>query len=185
MRAIAAMSRNRVIGRGDAIPWRISDELRWFKRTTFGHVVVMGRHTFESLPRPLDGRVNVVLTRDPDRLRAGDPRYAHALVGEAAEAVPAVTEPGQPLPTQVRLVRDLEPLARAGATREAWLAGGAQVYARFLPECSELLLSVIDREVEGDVAFPPFEHLFEPAGVVAEFADFRVHRWLRRAPAAR
>jgi dihydrofolate reductase len=184
MRAIAAMSRNRVIGRGDAIPWRISDELKWFRRTTFGHVVVMGRRTFESLPRPLDGRVNVVLTREPERLRTADARYAHALVGAAAHRVPDVTQPTLPRVPEVRLVRALDTLARAGVTREAWLAGGEQVYAQFLPECSELLLSVIDREVEGDVSFPPFEHLFEPVGLVAEFAEFRVHRWVRRAASA-
>jgi dihydrofolate reductase len=183
MRAIAAMSRNRVIGRGDAIPWRIPDELRWFRRTTLGHAVVMGRRTFESLPRPLDGRVNVVLTRDPERLRASDPRYAHAVVGAGAERAPEVT-PVPPGVTEVRLVSGIEPLERAGLAADAWLAGGAQVYARFLLDCSELFLTVIDRDVDGDVTFPPFEHLFDPAGVIAEFPEFRVQRWVRRAASA-
>jgi dihydrofolate reductase len=182
VRAIAAMSRNRVIGRGDAIPWRISDELKWFRRTTLGHAVVMGRRTFETLPRPLDGRVNVVLTRDPERLRASGPRYAQALVGAAAARPPEVVL--QPGVLEVRLVSGLEPLARSGLAAGAWLAGGAQVYARFLPECSELLLSVVGRDVDGDVSFPAFEHLFEPAGVIAEFAEFHVQRWVRRAASA-
>ncbi len=164
MLAIAAMSTNRVIGNGNSIPWRIPDEHRFFRRMTMGGVVVMGRKTFESLPKPLDGRVTVVLTRDPARLLADErlkDRYA-----------------------QVRLARDVESLAESGV--KTWLCGGAQVYEQFLDRCSELYLSVVDREVEGDAYFPRFEHLFDPAGVVEEFPEFRVHHYLRNSvPAPR
>jgi dihydrofolate reductase len=184
MFAIAAMSRNRIIGNGNAIPWRIPEEFKWFRRMTLGRVVIMGRRTFESLPKPLDGRVNVVLTRHPARLRA-DPKlkdwFAHALVGSAAHAAPDIAQLSLPkLPrTEVRLARGIDSLARAGVTRDAWLCGGAQMYSQFLGRCSELYLSVIEREVEGDARFPPFEHLFELAGVVAATSDFRVLRYVR------
>ncbi len=162
MLAIAAMSRNRVIGSGGRIPWRIPDELRWFRRMTLGGVVVMGRKTFESLPKPLDGRVTVVLTRDPQRLlddHARRERYG-----------------------QVVLARDIETVEQPGV--KTWLCGGAQLYEQYLDRCSELYLSVVDREVEGDACFPRFEHLFDPAGVVEAFPDFSVHRWVRNAVAA-
>jgi dihydrofolate reductase len=185
MFAIAAMSRNGVIGDGAGIPWRIAEELRWFRRKTLGNVVIMGRRTFESLPKPLDGRVNVVLTRHPGRLLADErlkERFGSATVGSAAHRVrDLVAQLDLPrLPrTQVRLARNLDSLARAGITDRAWLCGGAQLYAQFLGRCSELYLSVIDREVEGDVLFPPFEHLFELRGVAAEFSEFRVLHYVR------
>ena len=62
-KAIAAMSLNRVIGRGNSIPWHLPDDFEWFKQTTMGHVLVMGRKTFESIGRPLPGRETIVLTR--------------------------------------------------------------------------------------------------------------------------
>ena len=61
--AIAAMSLNRVIGRGNSIPWHLPEDFEWFKQTTMGHVLVMGRRTFESIGRPLPGRETIVLTR--------------------------------------------------------------------------------------------------------------------------
>jgi dihydrofolate reductase len=182
--AIAAMSRNRVIGDGNVIPWRIADELKWFRRTTYGRVVIMGRRTFESLPKPLDGRINVVLTRDPVRLRAEaapGSAFAGALVGAAAHRPPDLSQltDGKGAPTEVRLAESLESLERAGLTRDAWLCGGAQLYRQYLGRCSELLLSVVDREVQGDTLFPPFEHLFDLAGVVAGFPEFEVLRYVR------
>jgi dihydrofolate reductase len=184
MFAIAAISKNGVIGNGNSIPWRIADELRWFRRMTLGSVVIMGRRTFESLPRPLDGRVNVVLTRHPGRLFAHEEfkdRFADALVGAAAHGAPHLAQLNFPkvVRTEVRLARGIESLARAGLTRNAWLCGGAQVYQQFLGQCTELFLSVVNREVEGDTRFPQFEHLFDLAGVVAEFSEFRVLRYVR------
>jgi len=184
MFAIAAMSRNRVVGNGNAIPWRIPDEFRWFRRMTLGHVVIMGRRTFESLPKPLDGRVNVVLTRHPTRLMANEAirkRCTRALVGPAAHRVRSIAQLDLPkIPrSEVHLARGIDSLERAGLTDRAWLCGGVQVYEQFLHRCSDLYLSVIDREVEGDAFFPPFEHLFDLAGVVAEFSEFRVLRYVR------
>jgi dihydrofolate reductase len=187
MIAIAAMSRNRVIGNGGSIPWRIPDELRWFRRTTLGGVVVMGRRTFESLPKPLDGRLNVVLTRHPRRLLLDESlrdRYGQAVVGAPADRSRDVTQlhlPRMPV-AEVRLARGIESLARSGM--RTWLCGGAQVYQQFLDRCTELYLTVVNREVEGDAYFPPFEHLFDLAGVIAEFPEFRVHRYVRNSVAA-
>jgi dihydrofolate reductase len=183
MFAIAAMSRNRVIGKGGGIPWRIPDEHRWFRRTTMGGIVVMGRKTFEGLPGPLDGRVNVVLTRDPARLLAqeqGRGKLRDAVVEPAAPGADALR---LTLPrAEVRLVRSLDALASAGdAGARVWLCGGAQLYAQHLPACAELYLTVVDREVEGDAFFPAFEHLFDLEGTVHEGAGFRVLHYKRNS----
>lgn len=182
MLAIAAMAKNRVVGKGDAIPWRIPDEFKWFRRKTLGGVVIMGRRTFESLPKPLERRVNVILTRHPDRLLADEAfraRCGQAVIAAEAHQVHAQPEHPELTPTQVHVARDLDSLERAGLARGAWLCGGVQLYRQFLGRCSELYLSVIDREVEGDAFFPPFEHLFDLSGVAAEFPEFRVLHYVR------
>jgi len=153
LKAIAAMARNRVIGRAGAIPWRISDELRWFKQTTTGHSVLMGRKTFESLGRPLPNRRNLVATRGP-----------------------AIDVPG------VVTVRDLVAFAPADYAEpgtDVFVIGGAEIYAQLLPRCDELLLTVLPREVEGDTVFPPFEPLFEFRETVLVHPEFEVRRYVR------
>ena len=108
MFAIAAMSRNRVIGNGGGIPWRIADEHRWFRRTTMGGIVVMGRRTFESLPGPLDGRTNVVLTRDPARFLEQEQRRGRLRDGVVGPAeAPGAVQLTFPR-AEVRLVRSLD-----------------------------------------------------------------------------
>jgi dihydrofolate reductase len=150
-KAIAAMSENRVIGCGNRIPWHLPEDFRWFKRMTIGHIVVMGRKTFESIGRPLPGRTTVVLSRS------------------------GFAFPG------VRTVRDLEEVEDGGEERETFICGGAEVYARALPLCSELYLTVVKREVEGDVFFPVFEDLFGLGGQVLERPEFRILLYRRLA----
>jgi dihydrofolate reductase len=184
MFAMAAMSRNRVIGNGGDIPWRVPEEFKWFRQMTSDRVVIMGRRTFESLPKPLVGRVNVVLTRHPGQLRK-DERFrsvfAGATVGTAAHRLRDVVQLNFPQTprTQIRLVRGMDSLERSGISKEACLCGGAQVYEQFLPMCSVLYLSVIKREVEGDTFFPSFEHLFKYCGVLKDYAEFQVLRYER------
>lgn len=183
MFAIAAVSRNGIIGRGNTIPWRITEEFKWFRRMTMGHAVIMGRKTFESLPKPLDGRVNVVLTRHPRRLLSSPTlaqSFSSAVEGAAAHSllVPQLGLPGLQR-ADVRVACDVSTLIRAGVADRAWLIGGAQIYEQFLRYCSELYLSVIDRDVEGDVRFPEFKHLFDLQDVVADHAEFRVFKYVR------
>jgi len=152
MKAIAAMARNRVIGSGGTIPWRIPDELRWFKEATTGHTVLMGRKTFESLGRPLPNRRNVVITRGP-----------------AIEGV-----------TTLRHVAEVDPEALAQPGTDLFVIGGGEIYAQLLPRCSELLLTVLPMDVEGDTLFPEFEPMFEFLGVVRTHPLFEVRRYGRR-----
>ena len=149
-KAIAAMALNRVIGQGSRIPWHLPEDFKWFKQTTTGHIVVMGRKTFESIGRPLPNRETIVLSR-------GGFQY-----------------PG------VRVVADLAELDPARGTRELFICGGAQLYAAALPLCSDLYLSLVNRTVEGDVFFPPFENDFELAGQLAQFPDFTILHYRRK-----
>ena len=146
-KAIAAMSLNRVIGVGNRIPWHLPEDFRWFKRLTTGHVIVMGRKTYESIGKPLPDRTTLVLTRS-----------------------------STPIPG-VRIISDLgqiDPADPAIAGRDIFICGGAQLYKQALPLCSDLYLTIIQREVEGDTFFPPFEDRFELAEQVFDHAEFRI-----------
>lgn len=178
------MSLNRVIGQDGKIPWHLPEDFKWFKRATSGQVIVIGRKTFESLGKPLPGRKNYVLTRHPGKM-IKDPQFAALFAG--AKVGPAAHPRRQPLQfvlpgppgTELCLARGLASLGRAGLLDSAWLAGGAQLYDQFLPDCSDLYLTVVTRQVEGDALFPPFEHLFDLGGVVLKTPDFEVRHYRR------
>jgi len=144
------MSENRVIGDGNRIPWHLPEDFKFFKATTMGHVLVMGRKTFESIGRPLPGRETLVLSRSG---------FVH---------------PG------VRTITSLDALPALDGDRQAFICGGAEIYRQTLPLCSDLYLTHVKRVVEGDAFFPPFEHLFEPVETLQENADFRIVRYRRR-----
>jgi dihydrofolate reductase len=185
MQAIAAMSLNRVIGRDNQIPWRLPEDFKWFKRVTTGHFVLMGRKTFASLGRPLPNRTNIVLTRSPRKL-AKDPTFAPALVGNWRPRIGRPYQLGLDRLTDrdVWLVRSLPRLLAAfekvRPQRELFVIGGAQLYAQTLPHCSDLYLSLVFREVEGDTFFPPFEDDFVQVDVPLRTPEFDVRHYRRR-----
>ncbi len=143
-KAIAAMSLNRVIGAGNKIPWHLPEDFKWFKQLTTGNVIVMGRKTFESIGKPLPNRETVVLSRSG---------FYH---------------PG------VRIVSDLSEIDPAKETREVFICGGAQVYAQALPLCSDLYLTLVKREVEGDAFFPAFEDRFDLVEEIRDTPEFKI-----------
>ncbi|MCS7006066.1 MAG: dihydrofolate reductase [Thermoleophilia bacterium] len=157
---VAAIARGGVIGRDGAIPWRLPEDLARFKALTTGHAVVMGRRTWESLParfRPLPGRRNVVLTRNPSWEAQGAERAAS--LEEALE-----------------LVEDEEGV---------FVIGGAELYAAALPLADELALTEIDLEVEGDTVFPEwdraaFEEVSREDGVSRDGTRFAFVTYRRR-----
>ena len=148
-KAIAAMSLNRVIGNANRIPWHLPEEFAWFKKTTVGHILVMGRKTFESIGKPLPGRETIVLSR------AG------------------FEFPG------VRTARDLQEIKWRDETRTIFICGGATIYAEYLPLCSELYLTKVKRVVDGDAFFPPFDHLFSFSEQLYDGPEFSVSRYRR------
>jgi len=157
---VAAVTRNGVIGREGGIPWRIPEDMVRFRELTTGHAVVMGRRTWESLPdqfRPLPGRDNVVVTRNPEWSAQGADR-----AGSVEDA--------------------LELLESAP---RVFVIGGGEIYAAALPYADELLLTEIDAEIEGDTVFPRWERrafveIDRDEHVTADgtrFAFATYHRW--------
>ncbi len=150
LHAIVAMTADRVIGRNGALPWHHPEDLKFFKRTTFGHPVLMGRTTFESIGRPLPGRRNIVLS----------------------SALPETDG--------ITVIRTLDelPAACAGAEK-VFVIGGARLFEALLPRCDELFLTLVNEPHEGDVWMPPFEHLFGPPEVLATAPPLEFRRYRR------
>ncbi|HZY16302.1 MAG TPA: dihydrofolate reductase [Ramlibacter sp.] len=126
---IYARARNGVIGKDNAMPWHLPEDLAHFKRTTLGAPVIMGRKTWESLPpkfRPLPGRQNIVVTRDPQWQAPGAQR-----AGSLEDAI-----------------------TLCGNAPRAWVTGGAEIYQLALPLADEVVVTEIDADYDGD-AFAP------------------------------
>lgn len=148
--AIAAMASNRVIGKDGALPWHLPEDLKFFRKTTTGHPILMGRKTWESLGRPLPNRRNLILSR---------------------------TLPDQPGAEVLRGLDALEALALEGPI---YIIGGAEIYQLLLPRTEEILLTVLTSAAEGDTSFPAFEPDFRLAEVLGQIpgkAEWR--RYLR------
>lgn len=151
------MSRNGVIGAGNKIPWHLPEDFKWFKKMTTGHVIVMGRKTFESIGRPLPNRTTIVLSRSG---------FHHPGVLTAREL-------------------DALPLGSPGVEgREIFICGGAEIYRQALPRCSELFLTQVKRVVEGDAFFPPFEDQFTPVEEILDCPEFKIVRYVNSSPHA-
>ncbi len=138
---IAAIAADRVIGMENAMPWHLPGDLAWFKRNTLNKPVIMGRKTFESIGRPLPGRLNIIISSQPG----------------THEGVTWVTS-----------VDDA--LVAAGDAEEVMIMGGGRVYTQFLKRANRLYLTHIDAEVEGDTHFPDYEP-DEWESVFSEFHD--------------
>ncbi len=174
-KAIAAMSLNRVIGAGNKIPWHLPEDFKWFKQTTMGNVVVMGRKTFESLGKPLPNRKNLILTRHPQSLIKKHPeifgQYHEWRGGKHLKRAYQFhfAKLGEKLETEIFIFKSLDTLDPEEFPNDIFICGGAQIYEQALPRCSDLYLTLVKREIEGgDAFFPPFEDKFE---LVAELRD--------------
>jgi dihydrofolate reductase len=130
---IAAAARNGVIGIDNRLPWRLPEDLRCFKRLTMGKPVVMGRKTWESLGRPLPGRVNIVVSRNPNVRAVGAEVFSDL---EAA-------------------LRRAQALAADTGVPEVMVIGGETIYRQALPLAQRIYLTEVDLSPEGDAWFPP------------------------------
>jgi dihydrofolate reductase len=126
---VVAMARNRVIGRDNRLPWRLPADLAYFKEVTMGHPVIMGRRTFESIGKALPGRLNIVVSRNPQYRAPG-----------------------------CTVVESLEAAWRAAAdAAEAFVIGGTSLFAEALPLADRIHLTEVDADVPGDTWFPEFD----------------------------
>jgi dihydrofolate reductase len=161
---VAAVAHGGVIGRDGTVPWRLPEDMAFFRELTTGSPVVMGRRTWDSLPRrfrPLPGRRNIVVTRNP------------SWEGEGAERAGSVDE--------------ALGLAAVGAT-QAFVIGGAEIYAAALPHADELVLTEVELDVAGDTFFPAsardeFEEVARDRHLSADGTPFAFVTYRRRAAA--
>jgi len=154
LKAIAAMSLDRVIGRGNRIPWHLPEDFRWFKQTTMGGTLIMGRRTFESIGKPLPGRTTVVLSRTG---------FAHP---------------------QVKTAGSLADLPSLALPEPRFVCGGAEIYRQTLPLCSDLYLTLVKLEIpDGDAFLPPFETDFALVETIRETPEFDILHFRNRGPA--
>ena len=161
---VAALGRNRAIGYQNTLPWRLPADLQHFKQLTMGHHMLMGRKTFESIGRPLPGRTSIIITRQPDYQAEGC-LIAHSL----AEAIA---------------------LAQARGEQEAFVIGGADIYAQALPLTDRMYLTWVEAEPEADAFFPVFEDSEWETSEEVNFAAAEKHQYamkfvtLKRRPRA-
>ncbi len=122
---IFAMGRNREIGLNNALPWHLPGDLKFFKRMTMGHPIVMGRRTYESIGRPLPGRTNVIVTRQTDLMVEG-----------------------------FQVMHSAEEVMEAFPQEEVYVIGGTELFKSFLPYADKLVVTFIDDDFEADTYFP-------------------------------
>ncbi len=150
-KAIAAVSLNGVIGKNGDLPWRIPGELKWFKKITMGHIIVMGRKTWDSLPCALPGRENWILSRS-----SFDPKNA-------------------------RVFNTFQEIEKEADARTVFIIGGGEIYSSFLPRCNELFLTEVQQIVEnGDAFFPRYKKEFEIKEKIVTENEFILRRWVRK-----
>ena len=133
---VVAAARNGVIGRDNQLPWRLPGDLRHFKAVTMGKPVVMGRKTFDSIGRPLPGRLNIVVSRD-----------VHYVVPNGVELVRSVDA----------ALQRADAAAQASGAAEIAVIGGADIYRQTLPLAAAVYLTRVELEVDGDAFFPALD----------------------------
>ncbi|MDL2397602.1 dihydrofolate reductase [Rhizobium mayense] len=164
---VVAVSRNGIIGRDGDMPWRLSSDLKRFKAMTIGKPVIMGRKTFQSIGKPLPGRPNVVISRDPDYSAEGV-QMAHSL----SEAIDIASR-----------------LAAESGVDEICVIGGGEIYRQAISLADRLLITHVETEVDGDTSFPAIDpalwqvesELAVPAGEKDNYATRFVSYFRRRA----
>jgi dihydrofolate reductase len=132
---IVAAAENTVIGRNNALPWYLPEDLRYFKKVTLGKPIVMGRKTFESIGRALPGRTNIVITRNPD------------FQAEGVRVVASLDE----------ALQLAENIAVIDGAQELVVIGGAEIYKAAIPQADRLYITEVHASVEGDACLPPIE----------------------------
>jgi dihydrofolate reductase len=151
LHAIVAMTSERVIGKDGDLPWRLPEDLKFFKKTTNGHPILMGRKTYDSIGKPLPGRQNIVLTRDQSW---------------TAEGVEVIHELHQ-----ITSLRLIDPMV--------YVIGGAQIYELLLPHLDSMIVSWIYDQHEGDTHFPEFDSRFSKYKILDSMGDFEVRHYRR------
>jgi len=147
---VVGMSENRVIGVNGGLPWHLPEDLKWFKSLTSGHLIVMGRKTYDSIGRPLPKRRNIVVSRQELKIEG------------------------------VEVVSSLERVPIPEGDQKTFLIGGGEIYRLGLPMTSEIYLTRVKQVIEGETTFLEFENDFEKVELIRDELDFSIERWVRK-----
>jgi len=150
--ALVAHDPSRLIGKEGELPWHLPADLQFFKETTSGHAIIMGRKTYDSIGRPLPKRRNLVLTRDSSWTAEG----VEILPNVAAAVNLSAEQPDKPF----------------------YLIGGAEIYRQALSHLDELIVTHVHQEYSGDTYFPPYQDRFVEEDIILETSEFVTKRWL-------
>ncbi len=148
---VVGMSENRVIGVNGGLPWHLPEDLKWFKSLTSGHMIVMGRKTYDSIGRPLPKRRNIVVSRQDLKIEG------------------------------VEVVSSLDQVPTPEGNQKCFLIGGGELYRLGLPMTSEIYLTRVKRVIEGETTFSAFEEEFTMAELLRDETDFSIERWVRKS----
>lgn len=151
LKAVVAMASNRVIGKDGNLPWRLPEDMKWFRKLTLGHPIVMGRRTMESLKGPLPKRRNVVISRTAKEVPEG-----FELVASCDGALDLLS-----------------------GEETVCVIGGGQIYAEMIPRCDEVLMSYVYHPYEGDTILPDFEQGFDLVEILYKDENFELRRYCR------
>ncbi len=146
--AIVAMTPDRIIGKNGTLPWHLPEDLKFFKKQTSGHPIVMGRKTFDSIGKPLPKRQNIILTNDQNWQHPNTKTIHH--------------------PDQLSTLQLLD--------STIYVIGGSQIYSLFLPLLDDLYITHIHHPYEGDTVFPEYSELFPKSEHILSTEDFKVRR---------
>ncbi len=147
---IVAMARNGVIGRDNSLIWHLPADLKYFKETTMGSPVIMGRKTYESVGRPLPGRTNIIVTR-----REGYSAEGCLVAGSLEEAVEMARRDAGNAASIRRDGGSSVATDRKDAAKEIFIAGGGEIYRQAMGIADKIYITFVDGEFEGDTFFPP------------------------------
>lgn len=155
LKAIAAMSLNRAIGKNGTLPWKLPEETQWVKQKTLNHILLMGRKTFESIGKPLPNRITIVLSST------------------------------MPPSKNIYVINNLEEIKylELPKAKIIWSFGGELIYQLTLPYCTDLYLTKVNQVIENaDTFFPEFEPMFKEAEVVKRCDQFSIIHYVNRNP---
>lgn len=153
---IAAVSQNNVIGSKGSMPWHSKEEFKHFKSTTTGYPVIMGRNTFESFGKPLKNRLNIIITRNPQKKYEFEELKYFSNLKEAYK------------------------FCASGNYEKIFIIGGGEIYKSEINEMDELIISVMKFEVEGDTFFPEISKDIWEVAAIKETAEFTVYYYSRK-----
>jgi dihydrofolate reductase len=153
---IAAISKNNVIAKDGKIPWHSREELQQFKKNTAGFPVIMGRKTWEAIGKPLEGRLNIVVTRKEDYTTSFHEVVIFYSLQQALE------------------------FCKTTVYNKVFIIGGGEIFTQILNDADEMIISEMNFEIEGDVYFPEFDGTNWILESNELFTDFTVHHYIRK-----